>query len=81
MFLIERDGEQQVVASLAGYEGWQVLERGVARPRGHCDRGEVGGRRCWLPARDRNAASDEVAALRDRIERLEARLAAIDAPQ
>lgn len=51
---------------------WRVIERGVARPRGHCVRED--GR--WRVDRTRRAPT--LAELLERIEALEARLAAIE---
>lgn len=44
MFLIEKDGEQQFVDSLAGYDGWTVLREGP----GACD--DLPRDPCWSDA-------------------------------
>ena len=49
------DGELECIGrdpALDGKEGWEVVETGVTRPRGHCIRDTIGGRRAWRVDRE-----------------------------
>lgn len=71
--------EQVVADSADGYEGWEVVEENVPRPKGHATR--VGGK--WVKdaeaerraAIDRQAPHERYDALMKEIEALKARLA------